>query len=86
MSEPHESPATEAVEHLQKAALEVIKATRSFLDLAEELVADPTPLLDLAHLVGGLAAKGRAATQDPGAHAGPEREQRESGVQHIRVS
>jgi hypothetical protein len=85
MSEKSEKPAQEAVEHLQNAALEMIKATRAFLDLAEELVADPAPLLAFTHLLGGLAAKGRAAaqadhddTREPHEHA--------HGVQHIRVS
>jgi hypothetical protein len=53
--------ANEAIEHLQNAAVEVIKATRSFLDLAEELVAEPGHLLGLAGLIGDLAARGRAA-------------------------
>jgi hypothetical protein len=76
----HEDPAKEAVEHLQNAAIEVIKATRAFLDLAEELVADPTPLLAFAHTIGDLAAKGRNAAQ-------PTRSERaEPTVQHIRVS
>jgi hypothetical protein len=76
------APAKEAVEHLQNAALEMIRATRAFLDLAEELVADPAPLLALAHVVGDLATKGRAAAQGQTAHSaqdGPT-------VQHIRVS
>lgn len=74
----HEEPAKEAVEHLQNAALEMIKATRAFLDLAEELVADPAPLLALAHAVGDLAAKGRGRTAPSGEDDPP--------VQHIRVS
>jgi hypothetical protein len=81
-----DSPANEAIEHLQNAAVEMIKATRAFLDLAEELVADPAPLLNLAHLIGGLAAKGRAAAQDATAGGETAAERRESGVQHIRVS
>jgi hypothetical protein len=77
---PEHNPAVEAVEHLQAAAVEVIKATRAFLDLAEHLIGDPTPLLDL---VGGLAAKGRSAAATPAEHPahddGPK-------VQHIRIS
>ena len=74
-------PAKEAVEHLQKAALEVIAATRAFLDLAEELVADPAPLVEVSRLISGLAAKGRAA-----ASAGERPPEHEPKVQHIRVS
>lgn len=80
------APAKEAVEHLQNAALEMIRATRAFLDLAEELVADPAPLLALAHAVGDLATKGRAAAahaaQGQTAHSAHD----EPTVQHIRVS
>lgn len=74
----HEDPAKEAVEHLQQAAIEMIKATRAFLDLAEELVADPAPLLALSHLIGDLAAKGRGRTAPSDEDDPP--------VQHIRVS
>lgn len=73
--------AHEAVEHLQNAATEMIRATRAFLDLAEELIADPTPLLGVADLIANLAGKGRAAANHEGQTARPE-----SGVQHIRVS
>lgn len=76
----HDEAAKEAVEHLQNAAIEMIKATRAFLDLAEELVADPGPLLGLAHLIGDLAAKGRNSAHS--AHTAPA----DAGVQHIRVS
>lgn len=79
MSDEH---AKEAVEHLQNAALEVIKATRAFLDLAEDLVADPAPLLAFAQTIGDLAAKGRAAAQ--GRTDGIDED--DPPVQHIRVS
>lgn len=81
MAEEHD-PAREAVEHLQNAALEMIRATRAFLDLAEELVADPGPLVALAHTVGEMAIKGRAAAQSQAAHSDHD----EPHVQHIRVS
>ena len=86
-------PANEAIEHLQNAAVEVIKATRAFLDLAEELVAEPGHLLGLASLIGDLAARGRAAaapSPDPrgeGPEGGESRVPGQpAGVQHIRVS
>lgn len=78
----NEDAAKEAVEHLQNAALEMIRATRAFLDLAEDLVAEPGSLSALGHLVSDLAGKGRA-------YAGttPTPPQRPAGgVQHIRVS
>ena len=66
----NEERALEAIGHLQAAALEMIAAARAFLDLAEDLVADPAPLLALATAVGELAGpiveRARAATR-PGA-------------------
>jgi len=87
VTEPSGDPAKEALEHLQKAAVEMIAATRAFLDLAESVVGDSDALAVLGHVVAGLAAKGRAAA----AAAPPEGEAHSddpphSGVQHIRVS
>jgi hypothetical protein len=60
----------EGVEHLQNAALEFIAAARIFLDVAEEIVRDPAPLV----------ARAKART-DPGERAASD----DDGVQHIRV-
>ena len=38
-------PATEGLEHLQAAALELIAAARSFLDVVEGVVRDPSVLI-----------------------------------------
>jgi hypothetical protein len=91
--------AAEAVEHLQQAALELIAAMRVVLDLAEEAVKDPEPLVGmasstaqglLAALVrlgadGGVGRDAHAAgDQNGGDGAGAAR--RSSGVQRIRVS
>jgi hypothetical protein len=61
--------ATEALEHLQRAALEMIQAARAALDLVEDVVTDPSSLLSfaaevghLAHAVMTAAADGAAAT------------------------
>lgn len=54
-----ETRATEAVDHLQSAALELIEAARAFLDVLEELVADRERLGEAADVVG--AAAGAAA-------------------------
>lgn len=37
----------EGLEHLQSAALELIEASRAFLDIAEELVRDPAEVSEL---------------------------------------
>ena len=81
----NEERAQEAVEHLQAAAREMIAAARAFLDVAEDLVQEPGPLLAVLSTLGDLAAplvaRGRAATGD--ADEAPEAAPR---VQHIRVS
>jgi len=89
--------AREAVEHLQQAALEMIAAMRVVLDLAEEAVRDPEPLVGAASssaqsLLAALVKLGadagvhrrdaQAAAGDDAAGAPP----RPSGVQRIRVS
>lgn len=88
----NEEKAHEAIEHLQAAALELIAAARSVLDIAEDLVQDPGPLLGvvagLADLAAPFAARARAQAAEPrppgpGADEAPLRAPR---VQHIRVS
>ncbi|MDQ1374480.1 MAG: hypothetical protein QOJ09_1818 [Actinomycetota bacterium] len=77
--------AKEAVEHLQQAALQMIAAARAVLDIAEEMVKDPAPLLAAAAATAEAAARTGARFADPAAHVddGPAPEPR---VQHIRVS
>ena len=79
-----EERAAEAVEHLQAAARELIAAARVLLDLAEEVVENPGPVL---HLIGELAAplvaRGRGSTEPERDGGAPPRAPR---VQHIRVS
>lgn len=73
-----EHPATDALEHLRRAALELVQAARSGLDLVEDLVADPRAVSALAGELAHAAlvrlseppdgGHGRAAGGDP---AGP---------------
>jgi hypothetical protein len=71
-----EDHARAGLEHLQAAAREVIKATRSLLDAAEELVDDPRAVQDLVGTIatvaqagaGRLLAEARGSSGDP---AGP---------------
>lgn len=82
----NEDRAHEGIEHLQAAAKELIAAARAFLDVAEDLVEDPAPLLAVVSVLGEVAApfiaRGRAASAADGQEA-PEPAPR---VQHIRVS
>ena len=79
-----EDLARTGVEHLQAAAREVIQATRSLLDAAEELVDDPSAVQSLVGTIASVAqaAAGRLRGQpdDPGDDDDDGR------VQRIRVS
>jgi hypothetical protein len=79
-----EERAKEALDHLQRAALEMIAAARAVLDVAEELVQDPTPL---AAFAAGMSQAVVQAAAQAGAH-GPAGASEPAGprVQHIRVS
>jgi hypothetical protein len=89
MSDRRDELAREGVEHLQAAAREVIKATRSLLDAAEELVDDPAAV---QHLVGSIAtvaqaAAGRLRRDVAGRAPGGDDDGDDDGrVQRIRVS
>ncbi|MCU1453140.1 MAG: hypothetical protein JWN46_1286 [Acidimicrobiales bacterium] len=52
----------EGLEHLQRAAREVIAATRAMLDVAEELVDDPRAVGSIVGTLGSLAKAARRAT------------------------
>jgi len=74
-----EDRAKAAVAHFQSATLEMIAAARSLLDVAEELVKDPTPLTAFAMGVAQAAAQA-------GAHVAAADGEAQPRVQHIRVS
>lgn len=82
MAEDADDKVHEGIEHLQAAAREMIHATRSLLDAAEELVDDPKSVQDL---VGSLthAAQMAAARFRPG---GPGGGDDDGHVQRINVS
>ena len=74
MSDEH---VKEGLEHLQRAAIEVINAVRSFLDAAEELVRDPAEAMNAVTLLAeaGRMAAGAAYPRPP-----------DEGVTRVRVS
>ena len=83
MAEGADDKVHQGIEHLQTAAREMIQATRSLLDAAEELIDDPKAVQDL---VGSLtqAAQTAAARFRPG---GPTDGDDDDGhVEHIKVS
>lgn len=86
----NEERALDAVSHLQTAALEMIAAARAVLDVAEDLLKDPAPIIAMA----AAAAQGRrvadAATDSAGSPDSSTTEtdddERPARVQHIAVS
>ena len=80
-----EDLARAGVEHLQAAAREVIQATRSLLDAAEELVDDPSAVQNLVGTIASVAqaAAGRLRGEPPA--PGPDDDD-DGRVQRIRVS
>ena len=85
MADEHEDKVQEGLEHLQAAAREMIQATRSLLDAAEDLVEDPR---SIQGLVGSLVSAANAATgrfRAAGA-AGNDDGDDDGRVQRIRVS
>jgi hypothetical protein len=76
--------AAEACEHLQAAALELIAAARSFLDVAEDLVRDPAAA---ATIVSAAAGAGRAVFGTANRGRTAEEPQEDTGkVRRIHVS
>ena len=78
-----EERARQGVEHLQAAAIELIAAFRAFLDVAEDVVRDPSAVTALASsLVETARAAAPTVPTDPGADPAPA----EPRVTRIRVS
>jgi hypothetical protein len=75
----------QGVEHLQAAAREMIQATRSLLDAAEELIDDPKTVQDL---IGSLTEAAQTAIRRFASPAGGSSDHQDEGgrVQHIKVS
>jgi hypothetical protein len=81
--------AREGLEHLQAAAREVIKATRSLLDAAEQLVDDPAAVQQAVGALTGLAQVAAARLRAGGGDAAPSEgdEPGDTGrVERIRIS
>lgn len=89
MSERRDDPARSGIEHLQAAAREVIQATRSLLDAAEDLVDDPAAVQNVVGTLTSLAqaAAGRLRTDAATERRGPDDDGGDDGrVHRIRVS
>ncbi|MDQ3145794.1 MAG: hypothetical protein M3R01_02475 [Actinomycetota bacterium] len=80
--------AREGLDHLQTAALELIAATRAFLDLAEGLVREPGAASVVVETVTAMVADARRPPRPPDGPpepAGPG-ERPEPGIRPIRLS
>ena len=75
--------AIEGLERLQNAALELIEASRAFLDVAEDLVRDPAAAATIVHAAAML---GRLVASGPAPPARSDEPQEDGRVRHIRVS
>jgi hypothetical protein len=86
MAEHTDDKVHDGIEHLQAAAREVIKATRSLLDAAEELVDDPRSVQDLVATITSVAQAAAARLRTPGANPDGKDDGGDGQVQRIRVS
>lgn len=71
------------LEHLQRAAREVIAASRALLDVAEELVEDPKAAAGIVDLLGSVAGR---RVKGPVSAVHDDDEGDEPPVQRIPVS
>jgi hypothetical protein len=83
MAEDERHDLADGVEHLQAAAREMIKATRSLLDAAEGLIEDPAAVRDLVGTLSALAAAAAGRLRPDPAGAAPAEDGK---VQHIKIS
>lgn len=81
-----EERGADGVDHLQRAALEMIAATRAFLDVAEEVVADRDRVAEVVSMVSDVAGSAAAGVRRARAEAdGPDHDPDDGRVQHIQV-
>ena len=71
------------LEHLQRAAREMIAASRALLDVAEELVEDPKAAAGIVDLLGSVAPRRARGAAAPSSADGPDDD---PPVQRIPVS
>ena len=86
MTEHADDKVQEGIEHLQTAAREVIKATRSLLDAAEDLVDDPRSVQDIVATLTALAQAAASRLGGTGRSRTDDDDGDDGQVQRIRVS
>ena len=87
---PDDDLVHQGIEHLQAAAREMIQASRSLLDAAEQLVDDPRGVQDLVATLSAVAAAAAGRLRSSGGTTGQgddEADDEDDGrVQRIRIS
>jgi hypothetical protein len=84
--ERREDHARAGMEHLQAAAREVIQATRSLLDAAEELVDDPAAVQSIVGTIASVAQAAAGRLRHDTAPPSNDDDDDDGRVQRIRVS
>ena len=82
----HDDKVHEGLEHLQAAAREMIQATRSLLDAAEELVEDPKAVQGLVGTLASVAQAAAGRFRSAAAEATGDDDGDDGHVQRIKVS
>ncbi len=88
MADEHEDKLQQGLEHLQAAAREMIQATRSLLDAAEQLVEDPKAVQGLVTTFATVAqaAAGRFRPASPPGDDDDGDDDGDGRVQRIKIS
>lgn len=82
-----DDPVQQGFEHLQTAAREMIQASRSLLDAAEQLVEDPKAVQDLVATLTSVAAAAANRFRPEGSGHDDDTDGDDDGrVQRIRIS
>jgi hypothetical protein len=82
MSERDDDAVRAGLDHLQAAALELIAATRAFLDVAEDLVREPGVAATFVRTAAGMAA----ALRGDGPAPEKQHDEHDGSVRRIRLS
>lgn len=82
------SPAVDGIEHLRRAAREMIGATRALLDVIEDVVERPGAMDEIVGMVGAIGEQLRRGAGMGGGSADRDpflRDEPDDGVQRIQV-
>lgn len=81
-----EQRASEGVDHLQAAAMEMIEAARAFLDVAEQVVSDRERVAEAFSVVTDVARAAARGVSERPRTTGDAEDPDQRHVQHITLS